>query len=159
MQKEPMLETTFNRLSKELEQLKTVERAEIAQVIDTARELGDLKENAEYHAAKDKQGMMEARILELTDLVGRAQIIDPSKLAHERISFGSKVELIDQEDDSEITYTIVGAQESDLSKGWISSGSPMARALLGKEEGDEVIMVLPSGKKTFDIESVEAMEL
>lgn len=159
MQKEPMLETTFNRLSKELEQLKTVERAEIAQVIDTARELGDLKENAEYHAAKDKQGMMEARILDLTDLVGRAQIIDPSKLAHERISFGSKVELIDQEDDSEITYTIVGAQESDLSKGWISSGSPMARALLGKEEGDEVTIALPSGEKTFDIESVEAMEL
>ncbi|HIC79069.1 MAG TPA: transcription elongation factor GreA, partial [Sulfurovum sp.] len=85
MQKEPMLETTFNRLSKELEQLKTVERAEIAQVIDTARELGDLKENAEYHAAKDKQGLMEARILDLTDLIGRAQVIDPSKLPHERI--------------------------------------------------------------------------
>ena len=159
VQKEPMLKITFDKLSKELEQLKTVERGEIAHIIDVARELGDLKENAEYHAAKDKQGMMEARILDLTDLVGRAQIIDPSKLAHARISFGSRVELIDQEDDSEITYTIVGAQESDLSKGWISSGSPMARALLGKEEGDEASITLPSGKKTFDIESIEAMEL
>ena len=154
-----MLQITFNKLSKELEQLKTVERGAIAKVIDTARELGDLKENAEYHAAKDKQGLMEARILDLTDLIGRAQVIDPSKLAHERVSFGSTVELIDQEDDSEVTYTIVGSQESDLSKGWISSGSPMARALLGKEEGDEVTITLPSGKKTFDIESIEAMEL
>jgi len=92
-------------------------------------------------------------------LVGRAQVIDPSKLAHERISFGSTVGLIDQEDDSEVIYTIVGAQESDPSKGWISSGSPMARALLGKEEGEEVNIKLPSGEKTFDIESIEAMEL
>ena len=158
MQKEPMLEATYNRLSKELEQLKTVERAKIAKVIDTARELGDLKENAEYHAAKDKQGMMEARIVELTDLVGRAQVIDPSKLAHKRVSFGSMVELIDQDDDSEITYTIVGSQESNPENGLISVGSPMAKALLGKEEGDEVTITLPSGKKSFDIESIEAME-
>jgi len=102
---------------------------------------------------------MEARILDLTDLVGRAQVIDPSTLAHERVSFGSTVTLVDQEDDSEVVYTIVGTQESDLDKGWISSGSPMARALLGKEEGDEAVIVLPSGTKTFDIESIEAMEL
>jgi transcription elongation factor GreA len=158
VQKEPMLELTFNRLSKELEQLKTVERGAIAKVIDTARELGDLKENAEYHAAKDKQGMMEARIIALTDLVGRAQVIDPKKLAHQRVSFGSTVELIDQDDDSEVTYTIVGSQESNPEQGLISVGSPMARALLGKEEGDEVTIVLPSGKKSFDIESIEAMK-
>jgi len=154
-----MLQITFTKLSRELEQLKSVERGVIAKIIDTARELGDLKENAEYHAAKDKQGLIEARILDLTDLVGRAQVIDPSKLAHERISFGSTVGLIDQEDGSEVIYTIVGAQESDPSKGWISSGSPMARALLGKEEGEEVNIKLPSGEKTFDIESIEAMEL
>jgi len=154
-----MLQMTFTKLSTELEQLKTVERGEIAKIIDTARELGDLKENAEYHAAKDKQGLMEARILDLTDLIGRAQVIDPSKLAHERISFGSTVVLIDQEDDSEVIYTIVGTQESDLSKGWISSASPMARALLGKEEGDEVNIKLPSGEKTFDVESIEAMDI
>ena len=159
MQKEPMLEVTFNRLSKELEQLKTVERGAIAKVIDTARELGDLKENAEYHAAKDKQGMMEARIVELTDLVGRALVIDPSKLQHARVSFGSTVELIDQADDSELTYVIVGSQESNPEKGLISIGSPMAKALIGKEEDDEVSLVLPSGKKSFDIESVSYQEI
>jgi len=154
-----MLKVTFDKLSKELEHLKTVERGEIAHVIDVARELGDLKENAEYHAAKDKQGLMEARILDLTDLVGRAQVIDPSTLAHTRVSFGSTVELIDQEDDSEVTYILVGSQESNPDKGLISIGSPMARALLGKEEGDEVEIALPSGKKTFDIESVSFVEI
>ena len=154
MQKEPMLKVTFDKLSKELEHLKTVERGEIAHVIDVARELGDLKENAEYHAAKDKQGLMEARILDLTDLVGRAQVIDPSALSHERVSFGTTVELIDQDDDSEVTYTLVGSQESNPDNGLISIGSPMARALLGKEEGDEVVIALPAGKKTFDVESV-----
>ena len=154
-----MLKVTFDRLSTELEQLKTVERAKIAKVIDTARELGDLKENAEYHSAKEKQGLMEARILDLTDLVGRAQVIDPSTLPHERVSFGSTVELVDQEDDSEVTYTLVGTQESNPDKGLISINSPMARALLGKEEGDEVTIVLPSGKKTFDIESIYYKEI
>jgi transcription elongation factor GreA len=154
-----MLEITFNQLSKELEQLKTIERPAIAKVIDTARELGDLKENAEYHAAKDKQGMMEARIIELTDLVGRAQVIDPSKLTHQRVSFGTTVELIDQEDDAEVTYVIVGSQESSPQKGLISIGSPMARALIGKEEDDEVTISLPSGKKTFDIESISYKEI
>jgi len=154
-----MLKVTFDKLSKELEHLKTVERGEIAHIIDVARELGDLKENAEYHAAKDKQGLMEARILDLTDLVGRAQVIDPSSLAHERVSFGSTVELVDQEDDSEVTYTLVGSQESNPDKGLISIGSPMARALLGKEEGDEVAIALPSGKKTFDVESVSYEEI
>jgi len=158
MQKEPMLKVTFDRLSKELEQLKTVERAAIAKVIDTARELGDLKENAEYHAAKEKQGRMEARIVELTDLVGRAHVIDPTSLAHERVSFGSKVALIDQADESEVCYTIVGSQESDPERGLISISSPMGRALLGKEEGDEVEINLPSGKKIFDIEEVSCMD-
>ncbi len=158
MQKEPMLKATFNRLSKELEHLKTVERGAIAKVIDTARELGDLKENAEYHAAKDKQGLMEARILELTDLVGRAHIIDPTCLSHERVSFGSTVELIDQDDDSKVCYTIVGSQESNPDIGLISISSPMGRALLGKEEDDEVEINLPSGKKVFDIESICCMK-
>jgi len=154
-----MLKATFDRLSTELEQLKTVERAKIAKVIDTARELGDLKENAEYHAAKDKQGLMEARILDLTDLVGRAQVIDPSTLPHERVSFGSTVELTDQESEEEVTYTLVGSQESNPDNGLISIGSPMARALLGKEEGDEVTIILPSGKKTFDVESISYEEI
>ncbi len=154
-----MLRPTYVKLSEELEQLKTTERGVIAAVIDEARAQGDLKENAEYHAAKDEQGLMEARISELTDVVGRAQVIDPSTLAHARISFGSTVELIDQNTDEEISYTIVGGQESNPSKGLISIQSPMARALIGKEEGDEVELVLPAGKKTYDIEEVSYVEI
>ena len=159
MQKEPMLESTYMKLTEELERLKTVERAAIAKVIDEARALGDLKENAEYHAAKEKQGLMEARIIELTDLTGRAQVIDPSALAHERVSFGSTVVLIDQATDEEVTYTIVGSQESNPNKGLISLQSPMARALIGKEEGDEVELQLAGGKKTFDIEEILYQEI
>ena len=155
MQKVPMLECTFKKLSMELEKLKNEERPRIAKIIDEARELGDLKENAEYHAAKERQGLMEARIAELTDIIARAQVIDPSKLAHQRISFGSTVILVDQDSGEEIKYTIVGVQESNPSKGLISIESPMARALLGKEEGDEVEIMLPGGKKHFDIEEVK----
>ena len=150
-----MLEITYRKLSEELERLKSVERAEIARVIDEARALGDLKENAEYHAAKEKQGLMEARIAELTDILGRAHIIDPSKLSHERVSFGSTVILIDQDTDEELKYIIVGRQESNPSKGLISVSSPVAKALMGKEEGDEVVVNLPSGKKRFDIEEIK----
>ena len=159
MQKEPMLKQTYNKLSKELEQLKTVERGAIAKVIDEARELGDLKENAEYHAAKDKQGLMEARITELTDILGRAQVVDPSTLAHARVSFGSTVQLTDQNSGEEVTYTVVGGTESNPAKGLISIQSPMARALIGKEEGDEVELVLPSGTKTYDIEEISYKEI
>ena len=154
-----MMRVTYTKLSEELEQLKTHERGIIAAVIDEARAQGDLKENAEYHAAKDEQGLMEARITELTDVVGRAQVIDPSTLAHERISFGSTVELIDQESDEEVRYTIVGGQESNPSKGLISINSPMAKVLLGKEEGDEVTISLPAGKKMYDIEEVSYVEI
>ena len=154
-----MLEVTYKKLSEELEQLKTHERGNIAAIIDEARAQGDLKENAEYHAAKDEQGLMEARIAELTDVVGRAQVIDPSTLAHTRISFGSTVELIDQDTDEEMTYTIVGGQESNPTKGFISIQSPMAKVLLGKEEGDEVEIILPLGKKTYDIEEVSYVKI
>ena len=154
-----MLEVTYKKLSEELEQLKTHERGNIAAIIDEARAQGDLKENAEYHAAKDEQGLMEARIAELTDVVGRAQVVDPSTLAHERISFGSTVELVDQKTDEVLTYTIVGGQESNPSRGFISFQSPLAKVLLGKEEGDEVSIVLPAGKKTYDIEEVSYVEI
>ncbi len=159
VQKEPMLRPTYVKLSEELEQLKSVERGVIAGIIDEARAQGDLKENAEYHAAKDEQGLMEARITELTDVVGRAQVVDPATLAHVRISFGSTVELIDQNTDEELTYTIVGGQESNPGKGFISIQSPMARVLLGKEEGDEVTIALPAGKKSYDIEEVSYVEI
>jgi len=154
VQKEPMLEETYNKLTKELDQLKNVERAKIAKIIDEARALGDLKENAEYHAAKERQGLMEARIVELGDILSRAHIIDPSTLAHERVSFGSTVILCDQDDDSTICYAIVGAQESDPSQGLISLFSPLAKALMGKEEGDEIEVTLPNGEKSYEIVSV-----
>ncbi len=159
MQKEPMLRVTYVKLSEELENLKTNERGVIAAIIDEARAQGDLKENAEYHAAKDEQGLMEARITELTDVVGRAQVVDPATLAHERISFGSTVQLTDQATDEELSYTIVGGQESNPGKGFISIQSPMAKAMLGKEEGDEVSLALPAGKKTYDIEEVSYVEI
>lgn len=154
-----MLKETYLKLSKELERLKTVERAAIAKIIDEARALGDLKENAEYHAAKEKQGLMEARIAELSDLTSRAQIVDPSTLTHVRVCFGSTVVLTDQESQKEICYTIVGGQESSPQKGLISIQSPMARVLMGKEEGDEVELNLPSGQKTYEIEEVFYKEI
>jgi transcription elongation factor GreA len=159
VQKEPMLKETYLKLSKELERLKTVERAAIAKIIDEARALGDLKENAEYHAAKEKQGLMEARIAELSDLTSRAQIVDPSTLTHVRVCFGSTVVLTDQESQKEICYTIVGGQESSPQNGLISIQSPMARVLMGKEEGDEVELNLPSGQKTYEIEEVFYKEI
>jgi transcription elongation factor GreA len=154
-----MLRATYEKLSQELQQLKNEERGKIAKIIDEARALGDLKENAEYHAAKEKQGMMEARIIELGDLVGRAQVVDPSTLPHQRISFGSTVTLTDLESDEEITYTIVGSQESNPDQGLISIQSPLARLLMGKEEGDEVNANLPSGKKQYEIEEVKYQEI
>jgi len=154
-----MLRPTYEKLVEELEQLKNVERAAIAKAIDEARALGDLKENAEYHAAKEKQGHIEARIIELTDLTGRAQVIDPATLAHDRVSFGSTVVLVDHDTDEEVSYTLVGSQESDPSRGYISMQSPMARALIGKEEGDEVELQLPGGKKSFDIEEIKYVEI
>ncbi len=154
-----MLRVTYTKLSEELEQLKTTERGVIAAIIDEARAQGDLKENAEYHAAKEKQGLMEARIAELTDIVGRAQVVDPSTLAHTRVSFGSTIQLTDQNTDEEISYTIVGGTESNPTKGLISIQSPMARVLIGKEEGDEVSLTLPSGKRTYDIEEISYKEI
>jgi transcription elongation factor GreA len=159
VQKEPMLEETYKRLTKELEQLKTVERANIAKIIDEARALGDLKENAEYHAAKDKQGLMESRIIELQDLLSRAQVVNPSSFEHTRVSFGSTVTLCDLDDDSECKYTIVGAQESSPAKGLISIFSPLAKTIMGREEGDEVEMTLPSGLKRYTIEEICFQEI
>ncbi|KIM02590.1 MAG: transcription elongation factor GreA [Sulfurovum sp. AS07-7] len=159
MKKEPMLEQTYQKLTRELEHLKTVERSTIAKVIDEARALGDLKENAEYHAAKEKQGMIEARIIELGDILSRSHIIDPSSLAHTRVCFGSTVKLIDLDSDEVVTYTIVGSQESKPSHGLISIFSPLAKALLGKAEGDEIEVTLPNGEKCYEISSICYQEI
>ncbi len=159
MQREPMLEKTFLKLTAELEQLKNVERAKIGKVIEEARELGDLKENSEYHSAKEKQGWIETRIIEVTDLLSRAQVVNPAVLCHDRVCFGSCVTLIDIDNDTTLTYTIVGSVESNPSKSLISMNSPVARALMGKEEGDEIDVILPNGQRSFEIESICYIEI
>lgn len=151
----PITPAGLEKVNKELSYLKTHQRGKMAEEIDEARSHGDLKENAEYHAAKEKQAHMEARIAELSDIVGRAKVIDPSKLAHERVSFGSTVELTDVDSEEEKEYTIVGAIESDVDRGYISLNSPLAKALLGKQQGDEVKAKLPDGIKTFEIDEIQ----
>ena len=141
----------YQVLCDELKNLKEVERPNIIKEIDIARSYGDLKENAEYHAAKDKQLFIEARIAELGEMLLNAQVIDPSKLAHDKVSFGSTVKILNLDTDKETTYTIVGGIESDPSRGLISFGSPIAKSLLGKTEGDEVTIRLPNGESEFEI--------
>lgn len=138
-------------LKAELHQLKTVERIRISKEIGDAREHGDLKENAEYHAAKDKQGLIEARIADLEDKIARAEVIDTTNHQGTRIAFGAWVTLLDLATDKEVTYRIVGADEADLDKGTISITSPMARALINHEEGDEVKVRAPGGVRTYEV--------
>ncbi len=154
MHKEPMTKYGYEKLSKELEYLKNVARPEVAKEIDAARELGDLKENAEYHAAKEKQALIERRIAELSDILSRAVVVDPTQHAHNRVAFGSTVYLVDVDTDEELKYTIVGAPEADPDKGLISYHSPLAKALIGKEVGDEVEVKLPGGVKVYEIEKI-----
>ena len=155
----PITPQGLEKVTKQLEYLKTKQRAKVADEIDEARSHGDLKENAEYHAAKEKQSHMEAKIAELSDIVGRAKVIDPSKLAHERVSFGSTVLLTDLDSDQEVEYTIVGAVEANVEKGYISLHSPLAKQLLGKEDGDEIDATLPNGKKSFEIDEITYKEI
>jgi len=152
--KEPMTENGYQKLTDELNDLQLVQRPAILIAVEEARQLGDLKENAEYHSAKEKQKLIDIRIAELNDLISRASIIDPSVLPHTKVSFGSTVCLVDIETDEEIEYTIVGGVESDLDRNLISFNSPLAKELLSKEEGDEVKARLPGGIKEFDIEKI-----
>ncbi len=148
---EPISQYGYEKITKELKQLKEVERPKIVKEIDIAREHGDLKENAEYHAAKERQLFIDARIKDLSTMLANAQVIDPSILPHDKVSFGSTVEIIDLDTQKRLTYTIVGSIESDTSKGLISYGSPIAKALIGKEEGEEVLINLPRGECEFEI--------
>lgn len=158
-QKQPMTKFGYAKLSAELNELKTVERPAIVKAIEEAVELGDLKENAEYHAAKERQGQIDDRLNELTDLIGSAQLVDPSELEHARVSFGSTVVLCDLNTDEELEYTIVGSCESNPEIGLISFHSPLAKQLLGKEEGDEFKAKLPGGMRDFEVLEVKYKEI
>ncbi len=149
-EKVPMTEYGFRKLQNEFDKLQQ-ERPKVVEEIERAKEHGDLRENAEYHAAKERLAFIDARLTELADLLSRAQVVDPSKLSHEKVGFGSTVRLLDIEEDEEIEYTIVGATESDPEHGLISYSTPLARALIGKEEGDEVTVRLPKGEIDFEV--------
>jgi len=142
------------KLREELRHLRDVERPKISKDIGAAIEMGDLSENAEYHAAKERQGMVEARIKELEDKISRAEVIDPAKLSGDRVAFGATVTVIEIETDEELSYQIVGADESDVDNNRISITSPIARALMGKEPGDEVTVRTPGGKRELEVVEV-----
>lgn len=151
MSKEPITQHGYEKLCAELKDLKENQRPNIVTEIEVARSHGDLKENAEYHAAKEKQLFIEARINDLSLLLANAQIIDPSTLSHDKVSFGSSVKILNLDTEKVFSYTIVGSIESDPSRGLISFGSPIAKSLIGKKVGDEVSIVLPNGENDFEI--------
>ncbi len=150
MDKIPMTPKGLEALNAELKQLKSVERPAIIKAIAEAREHGDLSENAEYHSAKEKQSFIEGRIKELEGTISLAQVIDPKTLSGP-IKFGATVDLVDEETEEEKTYMIVGEAEADIEKGLLNIKSPLARALIGKEEGDSVEVRTPGGSKDYEI--------
>lgn len=156
MNKVPLTKIGAEKLREELTQLKSVERPKVIAAIAEAREHGDLKENAEYHAAREQQGFIEGRIQEIEGKLSNAQIIDVTTLnAGGKIVFGTTVELLDVDSEDEVTYKIVGDDEADIKSGLISVNAPIARALIGKEEEDEVEVQTPGGIKTYEILAVK----
>ncbi len=153
--KAPITRKGMDKIQQELDHLIKVEREEIKVVIAEARELGDLKENAEYHSAKEKQSLIEGRIGQLQSIVANSQVIDVANVESDTIVFGATVTLLDVEKDESVTYTIVGADESDKSEGKISYTSPLGKALIGREEGDTVIVKAPKGDIEYEVESFE----
>lgn len=150
-----MTATGLKSLEEELNQLKNVERHEIIKHIAEARAHGDLSENAEYHAAKEKQSFIEGRVIELEDMIGRADVIDVSKMSGTTVKFGATVTLADEDTDEKKKYQIVGDHEADIKKGRISISSPIARALIGKSKGDSVEVTAPGGARSYEILKVE----
>jgi len=150
-EKVPMTPEGQVRLREELERLKKVELPQVVKDIGVARDHGDLSENAEYHAAKERQGMIVARISFIEQTLSRAEVIDPSKLSGSKVQFGARIKLANADTGEENAYHIVGPEEADIKQGRISISSPLARALIGREVGDEVKVVMPAGPRTFEI--------
>src|ERR1700750_585330 len=150
----PITASGLRRLKEELKQLQTVERGKISREIEVARAHGDLRENAEYHAAKEKQSHIEGRILNLNDWIARAEVIDVSKLSGDKVVFGATVKLLDVETDKEVTYTLVGELEADIKRRLISVTSPLARGLIGKAFGDLVTVQSPGGAREYEVVEV-----
>lgn len=159
MDKEPMTSAGYEKITGSLDFLKSQERPTTVIELDEARQLGDLKENAEYHAAKEKLALIDVQIAELGAIISKAIIIDPSTLPHNKVSFGSTVELVNVDTNEEFIYSIVGGVEANVDNGLISFNSPLAKQLLGKEEGDEITATLPGGVKTFEVLGVSYKEL
>ena len=154
MEKVPITKFGYEALHAELKTMKDVERPTIIKAIAEAREHGDLSENAEYHSAKEKQSFIEGRIKELESLISRADVIEPSKMSGTIIRFGATVELVDEDTEDERTYQIVGEPEADINNGKLNMRSPLARALIGKEEGDSVGVTTPGGARSYEVLSV-----
>ena len=155
MEKVPMTEGGYATMLEEIKHLKSVERPRIIRAIEEARAHGDLSENAEYHAAKEQQGWTEARVTDLEDKVSRAEVIDITKLSGNVVMFGAKVTLVDDDTEVEVVYQIVGEFEADVKKGKISISSPIARAMIGKKQGDSVEVNTPGGGKSYEILKVK----
>lgn len=151
MEKVPMTLAGHQALEAELKQLKSVDRPDTIRMIAEAREHGDLSENAEYHAAKERQAFIETRVMELEDLISRSQVIDPKTLSGNQVKFGATVLLVDEDTDEESQYQIVGDHEADVKAGRIAISSPIARALIGKESGDSVDVNTPGGGRSYEI--------
>jgi transcription elongation factor GreA len=150
-EKVPMTPEGQTRLREEMKRLKEVDLPQVVKDIGTAREHGDLSENAEYHAAKERQGMIVARISHIEQALARAEVIDPSKLSGSKVQFGARVKLVNLDNDKEETFMIVGSEEADIKLGRISVASPLARGLLGREVGDEVKLQMPAGPRNYEI--------
>jgi transcription elongation factor GreA len=155
MDKVPMTAEGYHALDEDLKRLKTVERPAVIAAIGEARLHGDLSENAEYHAAKDRQGWIEGQIAEIEDKMARAQVIDVSKLSGKQVKFGATVSVIDEDTEEKARYQIVGEHEADVKQGRVSITSPIARAMIGKESGETVEVNTPNGVKAYEITKVE----
>ncbi len=155
MDKVPMTDNSYNLLEEELKILKSEDRPNVIKAIAEAREHGDLSENAEYHAAKEQQSFIEGRILEIEDKLRRAEVINPSLIKSDKIIFGATIDLFDENSNSEITFKIVGVDETNVEKGLISVSSPVARSLMGKSVGDIAEVNTPGGKTVYEILKIE----